>query len=355
MRNPNLFKVEIVQQEQLKQEHLKQQKCKQIETDILICLNDIRGPIKQQISKAKGVEQQQWKKHKENNNIRKTNPTLHSAILEHKSYIRIKERIESSLSPTAKKIKKTRERLDGLTEKLGKSNLLQKQIEKKQAELLFDLKNMFHELSKKQLLPALLSISKNLWYLGKQLSSLHKSKEIQSLFLIAEPIINGRFDIFGSTNNTANIFISYRRDDGMDISARIYESLCREFGKKTVFRDIESITPGMEFNSRIENKILESKYFLPIITKNWNPISGDSFKLFNEDDWIRKELRIAINNYKTIIPALTQGCRHLTAQEIPEDISLISELEPIEISSDERYVYDTMRLIDHIKQYEKQL
>src|SRR5215469_9761686 len=45
----------------------------------------------------------------------------------------------------------------------------------------------------------------------------------------------------------AKITISYRRDDSMDITGRIFDRLTSRYGRETVFRDIDSIPPGWIF------------------------------------------------------------------------------------------------------------
>jgi hypothetical protein len=46
----------------------------------------------------------------------------------------------------------------------------------------------------------------------------------------------------------AKITISYRRDDSMDITGRIFDRLTSRYGRETVFRDIDSIPPGLDFS-----------------------------------------------------------------------------------------------------------
>ena len=43
-----------------------------------------------------------------------------------------------------------------------------------------------------------------------------------------------------------NIFVSYRRSDGPDVSGRIYDELARRVGAETVFKDVDDIPLGTQ-------------------------------------------------------------------------------------------------------------
>jgi uncharacterized protein YecT (DUF1311 family) len=49
----------------------------------------------------------------------------------------------------------------------------------------------------------------------------------------------------------ARIAISYRRSDSQDITGRIFDRLVMHYSKSTVFRDIDSIRPGIDFRTQI--------------------------------------------------------------------------------------------------------
>lgn len=85
----------------------------------------------------------------------------------------------------------------------------------------------------------------------------------------------------------ANIFISYRRESGADIAARVRDF----FAAKgfNVFYDIKSMQLG-EFDKQIIQNINTSQYFILILSKN----ALD--RCSNENDWVRKEIECALQN-----------------------------------------------------------
>src|SRR6516165_2829204 len=54
------------------------------------------------------------------------------------------------------------------------------------------------------------------------------------------------------------ITISYRRDDSLDITGRIFDRLTGHFGREAIFRDIDNIPPGADFRRHIDRVLDES-------------------------------------------------------------------------------------------------
>lgn len=79
------------------------------------------------------------------------------------------------------------------------------------------------------------------------------------------------------------IFISHRRLDGEEITAKLCYSLSVQFKTCRNFRDVTSVQVGEEAQSEIDKAMLESDAFIFIHT----PESSES-------EWIQKELRFAI-------------------------------------------------------------
>src|ERR1017187_9330377 len=50
----------------------------------------------------------------------------------------------------------------------------------------------------------------------------------------------------------SRIFISYRREDSIEHTGRLYDLLAKHFGKAHVFMDIDTIGPGEDFLEVIE-------------------------------------------------------------------------------------------------------
>jgi len=102
-----------------------------------------------------------------------------------------------------------------------------------------------------------------------------------------------------------DVFISYRREGGLDFSGRLYEKLVAN--GYTVFFDLEGMNAG-RFDTQIYKKIERSDNFILILS----PHSLDRCK--NDDDWVRLEIEKALELKKNIVLVLMQGF------EFPEDL-----------------------------------
>lgn len=88
------------------------------------------------------------------------------------------------------------------------------------------------------------------------------------------------------------IFISYRRDGGLDTAKALCEALTEKY---EVFFDMNSLRNG-RFDEAIEKAITECSDFLLILSPNIFD------RYFEPDDWISRELRLALDNSKNVIP-----------------------------------------------------
>ena len=77
------------------------------------------------------------------------------------------------------------------------------------------------------------------------------------------------------------ITISYRRDDTLDITGRIFDRLERHCGREAVFRDIDSIPPGADFRRHIDRVLDESDIILAIVGPRWIGPDNEHLRLAN--------------------------------------------------------------------------
>ena len=115
------------------------------------------------------------------------------------------------------------------------------------------------------------------------------------------------------------IFISYRRDGG-DIYAKAICDALKVRGY-SVFYDFDSLQGGY-FDSRIITAIEECNDFVLVLPQ------GSLDRCQNDDDWVRLEIRHALECGKNIIPVMLPGFSF--PKNLPDDISAISRLNGID-------------------------
>jgi hypothetical protein len=119
----------------------------------------------------------------------------------------------------------------------------------------------------------------------------------------------------------AKITISYRRDDSMDITGRIFDRLTSRYGRETVFRDIDNIPPGLDFREHISASIDDSDVLMVVVGPRW--MGGDRHgqpRIHAETDYVRVEVEAALSRRIPVIPLLVGGADMPEPSELPESI-----------------------------------
>ena len=116
-----------------------------------------------------------------------------------------------------------------------------------------------------------------------------------------------------------DIFISYRRNGGIDIARNFWNAL-RERNYYSFF-DLDSIREG-EFPELIYQNIVRSNNFVIILTKDSLNRCVDV-----EDDWVRRELSAALRQDKNIIPIACNGFDF--PENLPDDIVKIRDIQTV--------------------------
>jgi TIR domain len=149
---------------------------------------------------------------------------------------------------------------------------------------------------------------------------------------------------------SANIFISYRREDSSGHAGRLFDSLSARFGQERIFMDIDSIGPGADFEQVIESTLESSKVVLVVIGREWTAIKDQSGHRRLEDpgDFVRMEVAAALRRSDLVIPILVQGTTMPRLSDLPPDLSALTRRNAWELS-DARWSYDLSRLCNAIQ------
>src|SRR3954468_15133945 len=114
------------------------------------------------------------------------------------------------------------------------------------------------------------------------------------------------------------IAISYRRDDSLPITGRLYDHLETKFGKRNVFMDFDSIQPGLDFRQQIKETIERSKVVLAMIGPHWaGERDGGRRRIDDPEDFVRLEIEYALKQGIPVIPVLINNTPMPTAETLP--------------------------------------
>jgi uncharacterized protein YecT (DUF1311 family) len=150
----------------------------------------------------------------------------------------------------------------------------------------------------------------------------------------------------------AKIAISYRRSDSQDITGRIFDRLAQQYGKDTVFRDIDSIRPGIDFRTQIADALSKTDVLLVIVGPRWlGRGEGIASRMDNESDPVRVEVEMALKRDIPVIPVLVSGMKMPEANELPAALKDFAFRHAVEVDGGrdfDHHIEGLSRALDEI-------
>jgi hypothetical protein len=144
----------------------------------------------------------------------------------------------------------------------------------------------------------------------------------------------------------SGVFISYRRQDSQSAAGRLADHL-KEHLRAPVFRDVETIEPGVDFVEAIEKALASCAVMLVVIGPRWlsSTDPGGRRRLDDENDYTRLEVGTALKRNVRVIPVLVEGAVMPDAHDLPEELKPLARRNAIELS-DKRWEYDVSQLVE---------
>ena len=132
-------------------------------------------------------------------------------------------------------------------------------------------------------------------------------------------------------------FISYRRDDAAGYAGRLHDALERRLGEDQIFRDIDTLQPGLDFVDAIHSRLRECRVFLAIIGREWLDArdAAGNRRLHQSDDYVRLEIAGALARPEVrVIPVLIEGATMPAPESLPEDIRALARRHAMNLRDD---------------------
>lgn len=156
----------------------------------------------------------------------------------------------------------------------------------------------------------------------------------------------------------AGIFVSYRRAGASNTTYRLVDDLRRAFGPDSVFLDVESIEPGIPFADAIRQSLARSSVALVIIGPTWLEAKDKdgNRRLDKPDDWVRQEVKAALESNARVIPVIVEGARNPSSDDLPADIAQLGQLHSFTLlPSQTHWSFDISRLVEKISSIDRNL
>ena len=151
-------------------------------------------------------------------------------------------------------------------------------------------------------------------------------------------------------SSSRGLFISYRRCDAGPYARLLKVQLGRSLPGTPVFMDLDSIEPGIDFAEAIKAGLDSCPVMIALIGSKWLELCDEEGhrRIDNPDDFVRFEIRTALERCMRVIPVLIDGANMPKYYQLPDDLGGLARLNALQMSYD-RYEYDESRLISILR------
>lgn len=131
------------------------------------------------------------------------------------------------------------------------------------------------------------------------------------------------------------VFISYRRDDCLP-HANLLATTLRHRLDADVCLDIDSIPAGADYPQYIASEVALSDALIVMIGDEWiDAADADGRRrLDNPKDWVRLEIKSALERNITVIPALVEGAPMPDSAQLPDELAELADRNAVRLRDD---------------------
>lgn len=148
------------------------------------------------------------------------------------------------------------------------------------------------------------------------------------------------------------VFLSYRRGDSLSTTARLADDLVDYFGRRRVYRDVDSNRAGQDFVEQIHAALQGAQAVVAVIGSEWvSARDADGVqRLHDPEDPVRIEIVAALEADVPIIPVLVGGATMPKAGEVPASVRPLCKIHALRLADDD-WRYDLSRLLETLEDH----
>lgn len=149
----------------------------------------------------------------------------------------------------------------------------------------------------------------------------------------------------------ARVFISYRRADGQYAVGWIEERLGQldeVTSVRTAFRDNTTLRLGDDLPDVLASEVEDCDVLIAVIGPHWRGERPDgTSRIIDPNDWVAREILLALEHGKRIVPVLINGMEPLDADTLTPELQPLTELLALRFHD----VEDLDRLDEEVRVY----
>jgi len=147
------------------------------------------------------------------------------------------------------------------------------------------------------------------------------------------------------------VFLSYRRADTIKDTGRIYDRLAYEYGRGSVFKDVDNTPLGADFRRVITEAVSSCDVLLVVIGRHWAEVQDEQgqHRLDNPDDFVRIEVETGLQRDSClVIPVLVDRASMPKSEDLPDSLQELTYKQAQSVRDDPDFQSDVERLIKGI-------
>jgi hypothetical protein len=115
------------------------------------------------------------------------------------------------------------------------------------------------------------------------------------------------------------LVLSYRRHESAAMAGRIYDFLVTKYGAASVFIDLDNVPYGVDFKEHTRAILQQCDLIVVLVGPRWigKRVDG-SIGILNENDPVRIQVELAIQEKVTIFPVLVDGGQMPDRKDLPK-------------------------------------
>lgn len=127
--------------------------------------------------------------------------------------------------------------------------------------------------------------------------------------------------------------MNFRNGDDNYAAALLYDELATRFGADRVFRSTNSLRPGEDFTVVLLEKLRRCRVVLVVIGPRWlgSTDSAGRRRLWQRNDWVRREIMLALREDKHVIPVLLHDLPRLEPGQLPPSIRPLAKRQSVKL------------------------
>jgi hypothetical protein len=132
------------------------------------------------------------------------------------------------------------------------------------------------------------------------------------------------------------VFINYRRGDTRHVAGRLRDLIVARFGPDSVFVDVESIEPGLDYVTAIDAAVGSCAVMLVLVGESWLQAVDDQGRRRIDDpaDRLRLEIEAGLRHETRVIPVLVDSATMPKSRELPPELVPLSRHQATRLRHD---------------------